>query len=732
MTLLNKFKNEQNRQLQIQAQLAEQSYRAFNGVKQSRENERSGELRKKMNDDLPASSLTKEMIQDYQREQEEEDFYEESHGVKFKYRPSGVKDTLVDLTFKPRETKLLGLSRGARESDLSDEEDTRNKLIEERNKKLEEIEKINETITLYNQQKATTKRATAIFTLNTRIAYQENEKKKVLVKLQKIDEQIANSTYTIKQIEDNLKLNENRVIDAEQKNKQIVQKYEEGFNLANRGRYQVTQDPNETDQEYINRIKSLENLPFDKTIFEERAATKNILKFQNNLKELVRNEIIIGEIVRHYASNPEVVFLINSNWKKMLPILLQMVGYNNKYLSPDDFINTIEEVGGILADPKPRINITNITPAGVPAVAGTTTPPTTPARGGPPTTPARGGPPTTPAGAAATPAGAAGAAATPAGATPAGTASSASTSGWWPIGGWGGWGSSGTTGTLGSPSLPSTMTIQVKNDPKTINIYNSTSKNNLYIKIGIRGTIKKIMYSTTSDSKGAYKAINFTNVRSSTDKHGFKNVLAHVGISLNDTTYEQVFGTDIENKIASVYTHLEKVIKDKIPTSEFFTTDGIVGYGIINDNIPKQVNFGKNIILLNKLYYKNILSVKDKNLHAVEYLPNVKVSDNFVDIIFSMTKNKQPSKETINNLSTDEQHLLDTLLYISGIKSASVSSNKDDIIKELKEKLRLAEGQIKAGNDNPLVKEELKDIIKKLYLYNVVSLKNSKEYLKQF
>ena len=210
-------------------------------------------------------------------------------------------------------------------------------------------------------------------------------------------------------------------------------------------------------------------------------------------------------------------------------------------------------------------------------------------------------------------------------------------------------------------------------------------------------------------------------------------MMIYHSISLNDTTYKKNFGDDIECRIVNIYTHLEKVIKDKIPTGDFFTgADGIVGYGIINDNIPKQVNFGKNIILLNKLYYKNILSVKDQNLHAVEYLPNVKVSDNFVDIIFSMTKNKQPSKETINNLSTDEQHLLDTLLYISGIKSASVSSNKDDIIKELKEKLRLAEGQIKAGNDNPLVKEELKDIIKKLYLYNVVSLKNSKEYLKQF
>ena len=481
MTLLNKFKNEQNRQLQIQAQLAEQSYRAFNGVKQSRENERSGELRKKMNDDLPASSLTKEMIQDYQREQEEEDFYEDK-GTAYKYRPSGATEDLIDLTFLPAETNLPGLSRGARDYDLVDEEDNRNKLIEERNKKLGEIENINEKITVLQQQKSTTKRAAAIVTLNASIAYQEYEKKKVLDKLQKIDEKISNSTSRIKQIEDNLKLNENRVIDAEQKNKQIVQKYEEGFNLANRGRYQVTQDPNETDQEYIYRIKSLEMMPFDRTIFEERAATKNILKFQNNLKELVRNEIIIGEIVRYYSGAPEAVFLINSNWKKMLPLLLQMIGYNNKKMTAEQFASTIDEVVSILADPKPRINITNITPPGAlttPAGA-PTTPPATPARGGPPSTPARGAP-----------------------ATPAGTATTASTSGWWPSG-WGGWGSSGTTGTLSSSTLPSALTIQVKNDPKTIHIYNSATKNNLFIKIGEfgRSKLRKIMYSKTTDSKG--------------------------------------------------------------------------------------------------------------------------------------------------------------------------------------------------------------------------------------
>ena len=57
---------------------------------------------------------------------------------------------------------------------------------------------------------------------------------------------------------------------------------------------------------------------------------------------------------------------------------------------------------------------------------------------------------------------------------------------------------------------------------------------------------------------------------------------------------------------------------------------------------------------------------------------------------------------------------------------------KDDIITQLKNQLKLAEGQIRAGNNNPLVKKELKDIMQKLDSYNVVSLNNSKEYFKQF
>ena len=46
-----------------------------------------------------------------------------------------------------------------------------------------------------------------------------------------------------------------------------------------------------------------------------------------------------------------------------------------------------------------------------------------------------------------------------------------------------------------------------------------------------------------------------------------------------------------------------------------------------HDEITKYGKFGKKILLLNKLYYKDILSSKDRNVHAIEYFPNKHVSE---------------------------------------------------------------------------------------------------------
>ena len=150
------------------------------------------------------------------------------------------------------------------------------------------------------------------------------------------------------------------------------------------------------------------------------------------------------------------------------------------------------------------------------------------------------------------------------------------------------------------------------------------------------------------------------------------------------------------------------------------------------DDVPKHAHFGKNIILLNKLYYQNVLSIKDKKMHSVENFPNVKVSDKLTDILYHMCiKNTKPTKEIINSLNATEKKLFDLLLYVSGL-GKNIGTNKDENIKELKDRLKLVESQIRAGNNNPVVKKEMKEIIQKLYLYKVISHNNGKAYLKQF
>ena len=117
-------------------------------------------------------------------------------------------------------------------------------------------------------------------------------------------------------------------------------------------------------------------------------------------------------------------------------------------------------------------------------------------------------------------------------------------------------------------------------------------------------------------------------------------------------------------------------------------------------------------------------------MHSIENMPNKHVSDNFVKIIYNIYNN-QANNDI--NLSDKELELFHLLLFVSGLnKKKNIDIKRDDNVHKLKERLLLVESQIKAGNNNPVVKEELKQIIKKLYLYKGISLNNAKEYIKQF
>ena len=119
------------------------------------------------------------------------------------------------------------------------------------------------------------------------------------------------------------------------KNKEITQKYTDLFNMANRDRYSVQQDINESEEDYLNRIKQIESQPYDPTIFKEKAANEGNLLLMSNLRNSLRDEVKITEIVKKIT--PEEVFMINTNWKEIQDQLRVKFGVNNPSKTVKDY-----------------------------------------------------------------------------------------------------------------------------------------------------------------------------------------------------------------------------------------------------------------------------------------------------------------------------------------------------------------------------------------------------------
>ena len=156
-----------------------------------------------------------------------------------------------------------------------------------------------------------------------------------------------------------------------------------------------------------------------------------------------------------------------------------------------------------------------------------------------------------------------------------------------------------------------------------------------------------------------------------------------------------------------------------------------VGFGIQMEKIPEKVTFGKLVLLLDKLYYKNILAVKHHNMISIVGLKNTKVSDKFVKIIMNIIDNIHPTTQEINGLSTQEKQLYDRLIYLAGLNKM-MPHTRDKTINDYKKQMKLIEGEISAGNNSPLLLQELYVVVHSLKDFGILSQKDIKSYLAQF
>lgn len=160
-----------------------------------------------------------------------------------------------------------------------------------------------------------------------------------------------------------------------------------------------------------------------------------------------------------------------------------------------------------------------------------------------------------------------------------------------------------------------------------------------------------------------------------------------------------------------------------------FKTDPIFGMGLKEDT-PEYVQFGKYILLLKKLLLKNILSLHKKNHLKLSSFKNKKVSNEFVNLIFKLLDKQIITVQDLAILKIGEKEILDNLLGVCELNKKIITGSGSETLNKVKEKLNLIQGQIEAGNNNPIMKQELYDVLFQLVNLSAITERQARQHYK--
>ena len=133
-----------------------------------------------------------------------------------------------------------------------------------------------------------------------------------------------------------------------------------------------------------------------------------------------------------------------------------------------------------------------------------------------------------------------------------------------------------------------------------------------------------------------------------------------------------------------------------------------VGDGIKVKREPVNVEFGRYILNTNQLK-KQILHVKNRQGGALSWFQPVAISDSFTELINEMLKSQSVNKHLLKTLDKDEQKLFYEVMDKAGILGGmglEKPKNTDD--EDLKNKFEILLGEYHAGNNSPLLIQQLR------------------------
>lgn len=350
-------------------ELNDMAYKSTGGVKQERYSTTNdivdaGRIHFK---DLATDEITKERILEYQNELIKP-YVNNTTGEVYKYFPSSYPLELADLNIPYQD--IPSLRRPANQNDVDtqvrdlqvQETDLRNKKINLGNfllhkKQLENKFKSKEKQLKKEEDKLPTLSKPAIITkTQQKIADLRTELTTLTNEITPLTNDIAKETKDIQNLEnDIININQritdytNNIIENQQierkktaENKKNVGEYSKLFNALNRNRIQLEQQQGESDIDYFNRVKAIEQERYDMNLYNEKSSLEQVMKLKDNLKLLFRKADLIENIIKDLDDNDR--FEVNKYFPAIMNIFLETYGFDNTNLSLNEITKTLREI----------------------------------------------------------------------------------------------------------------------------------------------------------------------------------------------------------------------------------------------------------------------------------------------------------------------------------------------------------------------------------------------------
>jgi hypothetical protein len=152
------------------------------------------------------------------------------------------------------------------------------------------------------------------------------------------------------------------------------------------------------------------------------------------------------------------------------------------------------------------------------------------------------------------------------------------------------------------------------------------------------------------------------------------------------------------------------------------------GIAIKNQTYKEFGKFMINFMLLDD----NILLIKYKKSYApVPSLRRTIISDELKDMIIYLFDTGEIDYQSGQKLSKSEKDIFDLLIIKAGLKT-QLKYNKEkmkDTAEDIIEEFNILKGQIIAGNDNPEIKDKIKDVLSKLVNLNKINVETADDII---